>query len=166
KILRYRRPSEISLVARKSQQWFDGLIPQYGRLLTGVLDHQPLTLLVAVGTLGLTVFLYIVIPKGFFPVQDTGLIQGISEAPPSVSFEAMSQRQQALASAILKDPDVVSLSSFIGVDGTNATLNTGRFLINLKPRDQRITSVSDIIRRLERETQDVSGIALYMQPVQ
>jgi multidrug efflux pump len=166
KMLRHQPPSEMSLVARKSQQWFDALIAQYGRLLTWVLDHQPVTILVAVATLGLTVFLYVVIPKGFFPVQDTGLIQGISEAPPSVSFEAMSQRQQALASAILKDPDVVSLSSFIGVDGTNATLNTGRFLINLKPRDQRITSVSDIIRRLERETQDVSGIALYMQPVQ
>jgi multidrug efflux pump len=166
KMLRHQPPSEMSLVARKSQQWFDALIAQYGRLLTWVLDHQPVTILVAVATLGLTVFLYVVIPKGFFPVQDTGLIQGISEASPSVSFEAMSQRQQALASAILKDPDVVSLSSFIGVDGTNATLNTGRFLINLKPRDQRITSVSDIIRRLERETQDVSGIALYMQPVQ
>ena len=125
----------MSLVARKSQQWFDALIAQYGRLLNWVLDHQPLTLLVAVGTLGLTVFLYIVIPKGFFPVQDTGLIQGISEAAPSVSFEAMAQRQQALAAAILKDPDVVSLSSFIGVDGTNTTLNSGRFLINLKPRD-------------------------------
>jgi multidrug efflux pump len=121
---------------------------------------------VAVGTLGLTVFLYIVIPKGFFPVQDTGLIQGISEAEPSISFEAMAQRQQALAAAILNDPDVVSLSSFIGVDGTNSTLNTGRFLINLKPREQRRTSASDVIRRLERETQNVSGIALYMQPVQ
>jgi multidrug efflux pump len=166
KILRYRRPSEMSLVAQKSQQWFDALIAQYGRLLTWVLDHQPLTLLVAIGTLALTVFLYIVIPKGFFPVQDTGLIQGISGAEPSVSFEAMAQRQQALAAAILKDPDVVSLSSFIGVDGTNTTLNAGRFLINLKPRDQRSASASDVIRRLERETQDVAGIALYMQPVQ
>jgi multidrug efflux pump len=166
KILRHRRPSEMSLVARRSQQWFDGLIAEYGRLLNWVLDHQPLTLLVAVGTLGLTVFLYIVIPKGFFPVQDTGLIQGISEAEPSISFEAMAQRQQALAAAILKDPDVVSLSSFIGVDGTNSTLNTGRFLINLKPRDERRTSASDVIRRLGRETQDVAGISLYMQPVQ
>jgi multidrug efflux pump len=166
KILRHRRPSEMSVVGRKNQQWFDALIVQYGRLLTWVLDHQPLTLLVAVGTLGLTVFLYVVIPKGFFPVQDTGLIQGISEAEPSVSFEAMARRQQALAAAILKDPDVVSLSSFIGVDGTNSTLNTGRFLINLKSRDQRRASASDVIRRLERETQDVSGITLYMQPVQ
>ena len=166
KILRHRRASEMSGVARKSQEWFDGLIAQYGRLLSWVLDHQPLTLLVAAGTLGLTVFLYIAIPKGFFPVQDTGLIQGISEAEPSVSFEAMAQRQQALGAAILKDPDVVSLSSFIGVDGTNSTLNTGRFLINLKPRDERRTSASDVIRRLERETQDVAGISLYMQPVQ
>src|SRR3984893_2215362 len=166
KILRHRRASEMSLVARNSQQWFDALIAQYGRLLNWVLDHQPLTLLVAVGTLGLTVLLYIMIPKGFFPVQDTGLIQGISEAEPSVSFEAMAQRQQALAAAILKDPDVVSLSSFVGVDGTNSTLNTGRFLINLRPRDERRTSASDVIRRLERETQDVAGISLYMQPVQ
>jgi multidrug efflux pump len=166
KILRRQHQSEMSLVARRSRQWFDALIAQYGRLLNWVLDRQPLTLLVAVGTLGLTVFLYIVIPKGFFPVQDTGLIQGISEAEPSISFEAMAQRQQALAAAILNDPDVVSLSSFIGVDGTNSTLNTGRFLINLQPREQRRTSASDVIRRLERETQNVSGIALYMQPVQ
>ena len=166
KILRYRRQSEMSLVSRKSQQWFDALIARYGELLNWVLDHQSLTLLVAVATLILTVFLYIVIPKGFFSVQDTGLIQGISEASPSVSFDAMAQRQQALASVILKDPDVISLSSFIGVDGTNPALNIGRFLINLKPRDQRRTSVSDVIRRLERETQDVTGVALYMQPVQ
>ena len=166
KILRYRRPSEMSALARRNQEWFDWLIARYGSLLRWVLDHQPLTLMVAVGTLALTVFLYVVIPKGFFPVQDTGLIQGISEAPPSVSFAAMAQRQQALADAILKDPDVVSLSSFIGVDGSNSTLNTGRFLINLKPRDERSTSASDVIRRLSRETQDVAGIALYMQPVQ
>src|SRR5215470_5892436 len=157
KILRYRRPSEMSQVARKTQQWFDALIAQYGRLLNWVLDHQSLTLLVAVGTLGLTVFLYIVIPKGFFPVQDTGLIQGISEAAPSVSFEAMAQRQQALAAAILKDPDVVSLSSFIGVDGTNPTLNSGRFLINLKPRAERRASAAEVMRRLEKGTQDVAG---------
>jgi multidrug efflux pump len=166
KILRHRRPSEMSRLARASQQWFDALVARYGSLLDWVLDHQPLTLLVAGATLVLTVFLYLVIPKGFFPVQDTGLIQGISEASPSISFAAMAQRQQALAAAILEDPDVVSLSSFIGVDGTNPTLNTGRFLINLKPRDQRSTPVSDVIRRLARETQAVAGIALYMQPVQ
>jgi multidrug efflux pump len=166
KMLRHRAPAEMSLVARRSQQWFDALIARYGNLLARVLDHQPLTLLVAGVTLVLTVFLYIVIPKGFFPVQDTGLIQGMSEAPPSVSFDAMAQRQQALAAAILKDPEVVSLSSFIGVDGTNPTINTGRFLINLKPRNQRRTSASDVIRRLTQEIQDVDGIALYMQPVQ
>jgi len=112
------------------------------------------------------VFFYIAIPKGFFPVQDTGLIQGISEAAPSVSFAAMAERQQALAAAILKDRDVVSLSSFIGVDGTNPTLNTGRMLINLKPRSQRSATASDIIRRLQGEAAGVTGIALYMQPVQ
>jgi multidrug efflux pump len=166
RILRHQRPSEMSLVARKSQEWFDRLIAEYGRLLNWVLDHQPLTLLVAAATLVLTVFLYAVIPKGFFPVQDTGLIQGISVAAPSVSFAAMSERQQALANAILQDPDVTSLTSFIGVDGTNTTLNNGRFLINLKPRDQRTLSASDIIRRLEGEVAQVSGITLYMQPVQ
>jgi multidrug efflux pump len=166
KILRHRHPSEMSEIVRRSQQWFDALIARYGDLLSWVLDHQPLTLLVAAGTLVLTVVLYVVIPKGFFPVQDTGLIQGISEASPTVSFAAMAQRQQALADAILKDPDVVSLSSFIGVDGTNPTLNTGRFLINLKPRDERQTSASDVIRRLTRATRDIPGITLYMQPVQ
>ncbi|MGH7047599.1 MAG: MdtB/MuxB family multidrug efflux RND transporter permease subunit [Stellaceae bacterium] len=166
KILRHQRPEEMSWVARKSGEWFDALIARYGRLLNWVLDHQPLTLVVAVATLVLTVLLYIVIPKGFFPVQDTGLIQGISVASPSVSFTAMSQRQQALGDAILKDPDVTSLTSFIGVDGTNTTLDSGRFLINLKPRDQRSLSASDVIRRIERETAKIAGIQLYMQPVQ
>jgi multidrug efflux pump len=166
KILRHQRPSEMSLVARKSGEWFDALIARYGRILNWVLDHQPLTLGVAVATLGLTVLLYIVIPKGFFPVQDTGLIQGISVASPSVSFAAMSERQQALAAAVLDDPDVDSLTSFIGVDGANTTLNSGRFLINLKPRGQRQLSASDVIRRLERETAKVGGITLFMQPVQ
>src|SRR5205807_6199808 len=145
KLLRHRPPQQMSPIARRSQEWFDRLIAEYGRLLNWVLDHQPLTLLVAIITLALTVFLYVAIPKGFFPVQDTGLIQGISEASPSVSFAAMAERQQALAAAILKDPDVVSLSSFIGVDGTNATLNAGRLLINLKPRDERAATASDII---------------------
>ena len=111
-------------------------------------------------------FFYIEIPKGFFPVQDTGVIQGISEGAQSISFAAMAERQQALAAAILQDPDVVSLSSFIGVDGTNSTLNTGRFLINLKPRDERRATASDIIRRLTSEIAGVAGITLYMQPVQ
>jgi multidrug efflux pump len=166
KILRHRSESEMSWLMRKSQQWFDGLIRGYGRLLSWVLDHQTPTLLVAAATLCLTVLLYIVIPKGFAPVQDTGLIQGISVASPSVSFAAMAERQQRLAKAILQDPDVASLSSFIGVDGTNLTPNTGRFLINLKPRDERALSASQIIRRLTKATADIPGIALTMQPVQ
>jgi len=121
---------------------------------------------VALGTLILTALLYVLIPKGFFPDQDTGLIQGVSEATESVSYAAMADRQQALAVAILTDPDVLSLSSFIGVDGNNVTLNSGRFLINLKPRGSRSGSVADTIRRLKNETADVAGITLYMQPVQ
>jgi multidrug efflux pump len=166
KLLRHRPEEEMSAIARKSQQWFDALIAEYGRLLNWVLDHQALTLVVAVVTLALTVVFYIAIPKGFFPVQDTGLIQGISDAPSSVSFAAMAERQQALAEAVLKDPDVVSLSSFIGVDGTNTTLNSGRMLINLRPRDERTASASQIVRRLQDETAGVAGITLYMQPVQ
>ncbi len=159
-------PSEEGAFFRRSQQWFDAAIAGYGRMLGWVLDHQPLVLLVAVGTLALTVFLYMAVPKGFFPVQDTGLIQAITEADQSVSYEAMAERQQALAKVILGDPDVASLSSFIGVDGTNSTLNSGRFLINLKPRDERDTRASDVIRRLKQETAQVAGIGLYMQPVQ
>src|SRR5262250_1681987 len=166
RLLRHQPIERMSSFARRTQEWFDRVIAEYGRLLTWVLDHQPLTLLVAVVTLALTIFLYIVIPKGFFPVQDTGLIQGISEAPPSVSFAAMAERQQALAEAILKDPDVVSLSSFIGVDGTNITLNSGRLLINLKPHETRTADVSEIIRRLTRAAATVGGISLFMQPVQ
>jgi multidrug efflux pump len=166
KLLRYRREEDMSRFARKTQEWFDAIIHEYGRLLNWVLDHQPLTLLVALATLALTVLLYIVIPKGFFPVQDTGLIQGISIAPTSVSFDAMSQRQAKLNAAILKDKDVVSLSAFIGVDGTNPTLNEGRVLINLKPRDERSLTASDIIRRLQDELADIPSITLYMQPVQ
>src|SRR5436305_3680234 len=166
KLLRHRPADSMSAVARASERWFDAAIAAYGRMLDRVLDHQPLTLLVAVATLALTVLFYIAIPKGFFPVQDTGLIQGISEAPTSVSFAAMAERQQALAAAILKDPDVVSLSSFIGVDGTNTTLNTGRMLINLKPRDERTASATDIIRRLQGTIAEVAGITLFMQTVQ
>jgi len=151
---------------RLTRIWFDRLIDGYAYLLRGVLDRQSATLVVALGTLALTAWLYIVIPKGFFPVQDTGLIQGISEAPQSISFGAMAERQQALADAILKDPDVESLSSFIGVDGTNITLNSGRLLINLKPHETRTADVSEIIRRLTRETAAVEGISLFMQPVQ
>src|SRR5579864_4890078 len=166
KVLRHVREEEMNWFMRQTQHLFDRIIARYGIWLNWVLDRQALTLLVAAATLCLTVLLYVAIPKGFFPVQDTGLIQGISEAPASVSFTTMGERQVALADAILKDPDVVSLSSFIGVDGTNTTLNTGRFLINLKPRDARALSASDIIRRLTGEIAGVTGITLYMQPVQ
>jgi multidrug efflux pump len=153
-------------IARRAEEYFERLIKEYDRLLTWVLDHQPLTLIVAVATLALTVVLYIVIPKGFFPVQDTGLVQGITQAGPTVSFQAMSDRQTALAAALLKDPDVQSLSSFIGVDGSNNTLNSGRFLINLKPKDDRSSSISEVLKRLEDEAHGVPGISLFLQPVQ
>jgi multidrug efflux pump len=166
KLLRPPGASKEYGLQRWSRRQFDALIAAYGRALNRVLDHQPLTLLVAVATVGLTAYLYVVIPKGFFPVQDTGLIQGISEAADTVSFTAMESAQRALAAAILKDPDVTSLSSFIGVDGTNTTLNSGRFLINLKSLDERSDDVSAVIRRLEQEVADVPGITLYMQPVQ
>jgi multidrug efflux pump len=166
KLLRHRPPEQETAANRWAQRWFDALIVGYGRWLNWVLDHARMTLVVAVATLGLTAVLYIEIPKGFFPVQDTGLIQGISEAGQSVSYAAMAERQQVLAAAVLKDADVESLSSFIGVDGANATLNNGRFLINLKPRDQRKATASEVIRRLQQETAQISGITLYMQPVQ
>jgi multidrug efflux pump len=150
----------------ESGRWFTAVVEWYGRRLTWVLEHQTLTLWVATGTVVVTALLYILIPKGFFPDQDTGLIQGVSEASESISYSAMADRQQALAVAILTDPDVLSLSSFIGVDGNNVTLNSGRFLINLKPRDARSANVADIIRRLKSETANVAGVTLYMQPVQ
>ncbi|HVI88315.1 MAG TPA: multidrug efflux RND transporter permease subunit [Dongiaceae bacterium] len=146
--------------------WFAALLRLYSSSLRWVLDYQAITLLVAIGTLALTAYLYIIVPKGFFPIQDTGLIQGVSQAPQSISYAAMAERQQQLAAAILRDPDVVSLSSFIGADGSNMTLNSGRFLINLKPRDQRSATAEEIVQRLGRETTDVDGIQLYMQPVQ
>ena len=146
--------------------WFSRVIRFYDRCLIVVFRHQALTLLVAVGTVVLTVVLYIVIPKGFFPVQDTGLIQAVTEGPQSVSFASMSERQRALAEAILKDSDVESLTSFVGVDGTNPTLNSGRMLINLKPRGERSLTATQVIRRLQRETSGVQGISLYMQPAQ
>jgi multidrug efflux pump len=149
-----------------SGRMFDTIIERYGRSLTYVLKHQGITLLVALATLVVTVFLYIIVPKGFFPVQDTGAIQGISEASQSVSFPAMAARQQELARVILKDPAVESLSSFIGVDGTNTTLNSGRILINLKPLADRDLSASEVIRRLQPELAKVAGIQLFMQPVQ
>ncbi len=166
KLLKHRPKSEESALSRRTDRWFDSIIAEYGRMLNWVLDRQSLTLIVATGTVVLTALLYIVIPKGFFPVQDTGLIQGITEASESISYAEMANRQQAMAAAILKDPDVESLSSFIGVDGSNVTLNSGRFLINLTPMEQRGETASDVIRRLQGETASVSGISLYMQPVQ
>ena len=166
KLLRFIPEDDMNWFMRKTQLLFDRIIERYGVWLNWVLDRQALTQIAAAIVLAVTVLLYIVIPKGFFPVQDTGLIQGISEAPASVSFATMSERQVALADAILKDPDVVSLSSFIGVDGINATLNSGRFQINLKPRDDRSLDASAIIRRLQGEIANVTGIDLYMQPVQ
>ena len=151
---------------QENEGWFGKIIESYGRRLKWVLNHQRLTLYVAVATLLLTGLLYWLVPKGFFPDQDTGLIQGVSEASESVSYAAMAERQQQLAAAILTDPDVESLSSFIGVDGNNVTLNSGRFLINLKSRDERSDSVTDIIRRLQSETTGIPGVTLYMQPVQ
>jgi multidrug efflux pump len=145
---------------------FRALSRAYAASLKVVLDHQPLTLLVALGTFVLTGYLYVHIPKGFFPIQDTGVIQAVTQASEAISFDKMAANQQALATAILKDADVVSLSSFIGVDGSNVTVNSGRMLINLKPQSQRNLSAREIIRRLQRETRDVPGITLFMQPVQ
>ncbi len=166
RLLRHIPPHEQSRFYRSSARFFDAVIARYGRALDWVLDRQTATLLVALATLALTVVLYLFVPKGFFPVQDTGVIQGISEAPQSISFAAMAQRQQALASVVLQDPAVESLSSFIGVDGTNVTLNSGRMLINLKPRRARDTDARGVIRRLQPHLAQIEGIALYMQPVQ
>jgi multidrug efflux pump len=165
RILRRTNTATEGAFERRNRQTFEWLLRYYDRSLTWVLDRQPLFLLVAIVTLVLTVVLYIAIPKGFFPVQDTGFIQGITEAAQSVSFDAMGERQQALADVILQDPAVDSLSSFIGVDGTNVTLNSGRLLINLKDPSQR-EDVSTVIRRLNQSAAKVSGISLFMQPVE
>src|SRR5205814_7850814 len=149
-----------------SERLYERIIQFYGRTLQWVLRHQPATLIVAAAMLVLTIRLYMLVPKGFFPVQDTGVIQGISEAAQNSSFEAMAERQQALAQIILKDPAVESISSFIGVDGINTTLNSGRILINLKALDERKVSASEVIRRLQPELAKAEGITLYMQPVQ
>ncbi len=166
KILHHRRESERSRFDVGAERAFNWVIRQYGRALEVVLNHQPLTLLIAIVTLAATILLYIAIPKGFFPVQDTGMIEGITEAAQGISFAAMGKTQQALADVVLKDAEVDTVTSFIGVDGTNMTLNSGRFLINLKPHDERHDTVTDVIRRLRRETAGVEGIKLYMQPVQ
>ena len=149
-----------------SEHAFERIIAFYGRTLQWVLKRQTATLLVAAGTLVLTIVLYIIVPKGFFPVQDTGIIQGISEAGQSISFPAMAEKQQQLTHVILQDPAVESLSSFIGVDGTNTTLNSGRIQINLKPLEERKINASDVIRRLQPNLEKIDGITLYMQPVQ
>ncbi|HET6934170.1 MAG TPA: efflux RND transporter permease subunit, partial [Candidatus Angelobacter sp.] len=149
-----------------SERFYERVIEYYGRTLKWVLKHQVATILATIGALVLTLFLYTIVPKGFFPVQDTGVILGISEAGQSVSFANMAEQQQKLAQVILQDPDVASLSSFIGIDGTNTTQNSGRIQINLRPHDERSASASDIIRRLQPKLANVDGITLYMQPVQ
>jgi multidrug efflux pump len=166
RLVRHRPDAERGRFDLAAERAFTWTIARYGRALDWVLDRQVATLLVAVATLAVTLALYVVIPKGFFPVQDTGAIQGISEAAQGISYAAMAEHQEALAAAILKDPDVAGLSSFIGVDGSNTTLNSGRFLIVLKPHDNRGLTASEIIRRLEQEVAGVEGITLYMQPVQ
>ena len=158
-----RRPGAF---ARAAERQFDRLVAFYGRTLRWVLGHQTATLIVAVGTLALTLWLYLVVPKGLFPIQDTGVILGISEAPQSISFDAMAERQQALGRVILKDQAVANISSFIGIDGTNTTLNSGRIQITLKPLAERGESVGDVIARLRPALAKVDGITLYLQPVQ
>jgi multidrug efflux pump len=165
-ILRHQKEDEQGRFYRASEKIFDSVIAFYGRTLKFVLQYRKITLLVTVGTLVGTILLYIYVPKGFFPVQDTGLILGVSEAAQNISFDAMSQHQQKLAEVILKDPAVDTLSSFIGVDGTNTTLNTGRIQINLKPLAERKINASEVIRRLQPELARVDGISLFMQPVQ
>jgi multidrug efflux pump len=166
KLLKNQHESEKGRAYQFSERIFQSVIDFYGRTLTVVLRHQTVTLVVAVATLGVTVMLYVWIPKGFFPVQDTGVILGISEAPQAASFPAVAKGQQALAAEILKDPAVESLTSFIGVDGTNTTLNSGRIQINLKPLAERKISASDVIRRLAPQLGQVPDIKLFMQPVQ
>ena len=166
RLLRYRRESEQGGFYRWSQTLVDRMIAAYGRTLQWVLNHQPATLTLAIVTLVVTILLYVVIPKGFFPVQDTGVLLGVSEAPQSVSFPAMAERQKALAAAILDDPAVASLSSFIGVDGINATLNSGRLQINLKPFNERRETADEVIHRLQQTVAGVEGITLFLQPMQ
>src|ERR1700753_2383851 len=166
RILRHHPEAQQGRFYRASEKVFERMIAFYGRTLKWVLQYQTITLLVALATLVLTILLYIAIPKGFFPVQDTGVIQGISQAPASISFAAMAKAQQQLTKIILQDPAVESLSSFIGADGTNTTLNSGRISINLKDLDDRSVSASDVIRRLQSKLGNVQGIQMYMQPVQ
>jgi multidrug efflux pump len=166
RILKHHPESQQGRFYRASERVFDNMIAFYGRTLKFVLRYQTITLFIALATLMLTIFLYIVIPKGFFPVQDTGIIQGISQAPPTIGSKAMAEKQQQVADVVLADPAVESLSSFIGADGTNTTTNSGRMSINLKPLSQRDLNASDVIRRLQGKLNDVQGIQLFMQPVQ
>jgi multidrug efflux pump len=166
RLLRHVPEAEQGRFYKATGAFFDRVIARYGVMLEWVLARQGLTLIVAGATLALTVLLYVLVPKGFFPVQDTGAIQGITEADQSVSFAAMAERQQAVAEVVLRDPAVAGLSSFIGVDGSNATLNSGRMLISLKPLAERDASASEVIRRLGPELERLAGIRLYMQPVQ
>ena len=166
KLLKHKPASEQGAFYHKSEQFFQYVIAKYGVGVRWVLKHQTLTLLVTLATFVLTTILYIIVPKGFFPVQDTGVLLAITEAPQTVSFAAMSERQQALARVVLEDPDVESVSSFIGIDGTNPTLNTGRIQINLKDRDQRSSTATEIIQRLEPHLAQVQGIQAYLQPLQ
>ena len=166
KLLKSKASSKHGRFYEVSERAYERIIERYGSTLQWVLKHQTATLIVTFGTLVFTIFLFIVVPKGFFPVQDTGVILGISDAPQTVSFIAMAQRQQALTQVILKDPAVESLSSFIGIDGINTTPNSGRIQINLKSRSQRKVTASEIIRRLQPELAKVEGIMLYMQPIQ
>jgi multidrug efflux pump len=166
KLLKTRASERHGRFYEASERIYDRIIEKYGSTLRWVLRHQTATLLVTFGTLVLTIFLFVIVPKGFFPVQDTGVILGISDAPQTVSFASMAERQQELAKVILKDPAVESLSSFIGIDGVNTTPNTGRIQINLKPRSERSATASEVIRRLQPELAKVQGITLYMQPVQ
>ena len=166
KLLRHQPEAEQGRFARRAGQFIEAMIARYAGALQVVLRHQTLTLWVAVATLALTVLLYMLMPKGLFPEQDTGVIQGISEGPQSISFAAMAERQQQLADLVLRDPAVASLSSFIGVDGSNPTLNTGRLLINLKPHKERDVSAQEVIRRLQPQVAQLPGSRLYLQAVQ
>jgi multidrug efflux pump len=166
RILKHDPKAQEGRFYKASERVFEAMISFYGRTLRTVLEHQTLTLLVAVATLVLTIFLYIIVPKGFFPVQDTGVIQGISQAPQTIGNKDMISKSQDLAKVILQDPAVESLSSFVGADGTNTTGNSGRFSINLKALDKRDASAADVIRRLQTKLKDVAGITLFMQPVQ
>jgi multidrug efflux pump len=165
-LLRQKDPLKKSKFETLTQNFINDVIDKYSVTLNWVLNHQKLTLFVAIATLLFTGFLFYTIPKGFFPIQDTGVIQGISEAPQSISFPEMSRKQQELAKLILNDPAVENLSSFIGIDGMNTTLNSGRILITLKPIEERKMSASEVIRRIQTQLNKVAGITLFMQPVQ